>query len=259
MIGNILSLARYTFVGNVRNRIFLVLILFGVILLSSSVLLSILGQEQEIRILTDLGLGAIEVLALFTAIFVIVNLVLEQVEQKTIYLVLTRSISRLEYLLGSYLGTLAAIFSCVAIMTFLHVGILLFKGWNFKTEGFLYAMSVFMSFEKIALISALGLFFSLFSSSGVVALVFTFFFWIMGHFAIELKFLSGRLEDGALKSLFKFVYYLIPHFQYLNAQDVWISYSDRFGNFAAQGVLYTVLYSAAALALAVVTFRKKEF
>ena len=259
MISNVLSLARYTFVGNVRNRIFLVLILFGVILLSASVLLSILGQEQSVRILTDLGLASIEVLALFTAIFVIVNLVLEQVEQRTIYLVLTRSISRMEYLLGSYLGTLAAIFSCVAVMTLLHVTVLLTQGWNLRQEGFLYFMSVFMSFEKIILISAVGLFFSLFSSSGVAALVFTFFFWTMGHFAVEMKFLSGKLADGLLKSLFKGIYYLIPHFQYLNARDVWISYPDRFGQFAAQGFIYTLAYSAASLALAFVVFRKKEF
>ncbi len=257
--GNILSLARYTFLSSVRNRIFLVLILFGAILLSASVLLSILGQEQEIRILTDLGLASIEVLALFTAIFLMVNLVLEQIDQRTIYLVLTRAISRLEYLLGSYLGTLAAIFACVAIMTAFHAGILLMKGWKIQQDGLLYFVSVFTSFEKIILISALGLFFSLFSTSAVAALVFTFFFWILGHFAIELKFLAGRIESRALKGFFKFIYTLIPHFQYLNARDLWISYREHFTQLTVEGTLYTALYSAAALCLAYLAFRKKEF
>ena len=258
-VGHICSLARYTFLGNIRNRIFLVLILFGGVLLSASVLLSILGQEQAIRILTDLGLASIEILALFTAIFLIVNLILEQIEQRTIYLVLTRAISRLDYLLGSYLGTLAAIFVCVAIMTLIHLGILFLNGWKIQQDGVMYFTSVFMSFEKIVLISALGLFFSLYSSSAVAALVFTFFFWTLGHFAVELKFLAEKIQNGALKAFFKFIYYLIPHLQYMNARDLWISYQDRFTALSLQGTLYTVLYSAVALSLAYAAFRKKEF
>ncbi|OGR82871.1 MAG: hypothetical protein A2901_03230 [Elusimicrobia bacterium RIFCSPLOWO2_01_FULL_54_10] len=258
-LSNILPLARYTFVGSFRSKIFLVLILFGVLLLLSSFLLSILGQEQEIRVLTDLGLASIEILALFTSIFLMVNLILEQIEQRTLYLVLTRSVSRAEYLLGNYFGTLAAIFACVVLMTLLHAGILLFKGWDIRAEGLVYFASVFTSFEKIVLVSALGLFFSIFSTSAVSALVFTIFLWISGHFAVELKFLAGRLEDGALKTLFKGIYYLVPHFHYLNARDIWISYSSQFGRMIAEGTLYTALYSAAALLLAHLSFRKKEF
>jgi len=255
----IFSIARYTFIGNFRNRIFLVLVLFGLMLLGASVLLGLLSQEQELRMLTDLGLAAIETLSFLTAIFLMGNLVLEEMESKTIYLILTRSVSRGEYLLGRFLGTMVSVLSCYVIMTAAHLALLLAKGWSPEKEGFLYFLSVFMSFEKIVLISALSLLFSLFSSSGVVSLVFTIFFWVLGHFSMELKFLAGEIHKGYLKAVFKFVYYIVPHFQYMNARDLWVTVADKMTFYLVEGSVYTAVYSAFSLVLALLIFRKKEF
>jgi ABC-type transport system involved in multi-copper enzyme maturation permease subunit len=256
---NILSLSRYTFIGNLRSKVFLILILFGIFFLSVTFLLSVLGQEQQIRILTDLGLASIEILSLFTAVFLTVNLILEQIEQRTIYLVLTRSVTRAEYLLGSYLGTLAAIFLCVAAMTGLNTAILLWKGWNIGEEGLIYFASVLLSFEKIALISSVGFFFSLFSSSGVVALVFTFFIWTAGHFMEEVRFLVEKMTSAPLKIAVEAAYFVLPHFQYLNARDLQVVLEGQVSKFVLEGSLYAFLYSSAALLFAFAAFRKKEF
>lgn len=255
----IFSIARYTFISNFRNRIFLVLILFGMLLIASSTLLGLLSQEQEIRMLLDLGLVSIEKLSLVTAVFLMVTLLLEEMESKTVYLVLTRAVSKVEYILGRFLGTMFSTFSCVLLMVFAHVILLYFKGWDFRKEGVLYLLSVVMSFEKVFLISALALFFSLFSSSALTALAFTFFFWILGHFAMELKFLAGSVQNDLAKTVFKFFYFLIPHFQYLNARDLWFHVSGRLTYFVVFGSLYTLLYSALSLVLAVLVFQKKEF
>lgn len=235
------------------------MILFGCLILVSSALFGLLGQEQELRMLVDLGLAAIETLSFLIAVFMMVNLVLEEIESKTIVLVLTRSISKMEYLLGKFLGAMLALMFCVLLMLSAHLALLTLKGWRFEKEGALYLCSVFMSFEKIVLISALALFFSLFSSSSIVALVFSFFFWTLGHFAMELKFLASELHHRFLKWIFKGIYFLIPHFQYLNARDLWIAVSNRFGSFVIEGTFYTIIYSAFLLALSLHLFRKKEF
>ena len=255
----IFSIAKYTFVSNFRNRIFWVLILFGLLLLASSVLFGLLGQEQEIRMLVDLGLAAIEILSFLVAVFLMVNLILEEMESKTIYLVLTRAISKIEYLLGKFLGALTSLSVCLIIMTLAHFLLLYLKGWKFQEEGLLYLLTIFMSFEKLLLISALALFFSLFSSSGLTAMVFSFFFWTLGHFAMELKFLSNEIQNQFSKWLIKGIYFLIPHFQYLNARDLWIAVSDRLSSFVIEGSLYTLFYSSFLLALSFAIFRKKEF
>jgi ABC-type transport system involved in multi-copper enzyme maturation permease subunit len=253
------AIVRSSFIGSFRNRVVLVLVLFGLMLSASSVLLGLLSQEQEIRMLSDLGLAAIELLALVVAVFMMGNLLLEEMESRTIYLILTRSVGRLEYLLGRFLGTLSSVFVCMLIMTAAHAALLLAKGWSPREDGGLFFLSVFLSFEKVALISALALFFSLVSSSAVVSLVFTFFVWILGHFAAELHFLAQEIHGAGLRLVFKAVYWIIPHFQYLNARDLWAAVGDRLPSFVAQGTLYCALYGAAVLALSLLAFRKKEF
>jgi ABC-type transport system involved in multi-copper enzyme maturation permease subunit len=184
------SIAYYTFIESVRNKIFYLLILFGVVVIGVSLLLSALGGEQQQRVLLDMGLGAIEFFALVTVIFAAVTLVLEEMESKTIYLVLTRPVSRITYLTGRYLGLLCAVYCGIALMAVIHSAVLLLKGWPFSGR---YLLALTLSAEKITIIGSLALFFSLFSTSAVSSLSFTLFFWILGHFSEEIRFLGSKL------------------------------------------------------------------
>lgn len=258
-MSKVLSIARATIIGNLRNRVFLVLALFGGILLGAALILGLLGQEQEVRVLLDLGLASIETLSLFTAVFLIANIILEEIDSKTIYLVLTRSVGRAQYLFGRYAGTLASVALAAALMTALHLALLIWKGWSVGGEGVQYATAVLMSFEKILLITAIGLFFSLSSSSAVVALVFTLFFWLLGHFALEMRFLIDQTRSEPARWLLKAIYAVIPHFQYLNARDLWIAAPGQMAEFLMRGTLYSIGYSAAFFLLALRVFQRKEF
>ncbi len=259
MLRKIIDIGKYTVIANLRNRLFLVLILFGLLVLGSSALLSILGQEQQIRILMDLGLASIEVLTLFTVTFLMVQLILEEIESKTIYLILTRAVPKPIYLIGRLAGTLTSVYLAAIIMLAIHSTLLFIKGWKVADGMNLYYLSFFMSMEKIFLISALALFFSLFSSSGVVSWIFTFFFWVLGHFAMEFKYLIEQIKNPISATVFKAIYLIIPHFQYLNARDLWISVGDRLPSFIVQGSLYTLVYGFLAFSLALYLFKKKEF
>ena len=72
-MSKIFSIAKYTFIGIFRNRILGILVLFGFLLLAASVLFGLLSQEQELRMLTDLGLAAIEILTFLSAVFLSVQ------------------------------------------------------------------------------------------------------------------------------------------------------------------------------------------
>ncbi len=259
MIRKVMSVARFTLISNFRNRIFWILVLFGVMILGSSVLFGMLGQEQEQRMLMDLGLASIEFLSFLAAVFLMVNLILEEVESKSIYLVLTRAISRHEYLAGKFIGALSSVALCYISMSIVHLAVLLAKGWRFSPDGNLYLISLILSFEKIILISSISLFLSLFASSGVTAMVFTFFIWITGHFVMEMRFLISRIDDTATRWVFKAVYYMIPHFQFLNARDLWSLVSGKWLSFVLEGTGYALLYSAIVFAGSILLFRRKEF
>src|SRR5207244_4418070 len=83
-----------------------------------------------------------------------------------------------------------------------------------------YALSLVYSWEKIVLITAIGMAFSLFATSTVSAVAFTFFFWIMGHFSSELRFLAQKTNKPFLTVMFDAFYYLAPNFQVMNLRDL---------------------------------------
>jgi ABC-type transport system involved in multi-copper enzyme maturation permease subunit len=251
----IFSIARYTFIENVRNKVFYIIVLFGVIVIGASLLLGALGGEQERRILLDLGLSAIEFFALITAGFAAVTLVLEEMESKTIYLVLSRPIKKINYLLGRYTGLLAAVFFGMLVMSAVHVGVLLFKGWSPDLK---YIAALFLSAEKIVIISAVALFLSLFSSSAVSSISFTVFLWILGHFSEEIRFLGNKSTFLAGKLFAKTVYYIVPNLEYFNMRDMY-DVPGRLGAWILTSSVYGLIYASAFILLSAFLFEKKEF
>ncbi|MBI5201213.1 MAG: hypothetical protein HY925_06475, partial [Elusimicrobia bacterium] len=111
-----------------RNRSYQVAMAFAGVMLYLSILLGMLAVEQEIRALLDFGLGFIELMALASAIFGAATGILRDMETKSIYLILTRPVSRLEYLLGRYFGTVLSLAAAVGLMASAHVLLLLARG-----------------------------------------------------------------------------------------------------------------------------------
>lgn len=250
----ILGIARYTFIEIFRNKVYYVLLLFAAILIFASLLLGSLGGEQRSRMITDFGLASIETLSLITAIFAAVTLVLEEMESRTLYLTLTRPVARHQFIIGRFLG-LVTILSCTfVLMSIAHAGLLYGVGASIDHHYFL---SLVFSWEKIVVIAAVAILFSLFSTSTVSAVSFTLFFWILGHFSDEILFLARRSSQPVLFVLCKLFYYLAPNFQAMNLRDLPTDLATGAWAWAAFG--YGLSYTLMCLFLTSLLFRKKEF
>jgi len=254
-MNKIFSIAYYTFIESVRNKVFYVLVLFGVVIVFASLLLAALGGEQPQRILLDVGLNAIEFFALLTVGFSAVTLVLEEIESKTVYLILTRPVSRWTYLAGRYLGLLLAVYCGMLLMALMHVALLKLEGWQFAAR---YPLALLLSAGKITIIGSLSLFFSLFSTSAVSSISFTIFFWLLGHFGEEISFLSTKVPNIFLKIFLKAVYLLTPNLQLFNLRDFW-EVPGIVGGWMFITAGYCLVYSALFLALSVWVLAYKEF
>jgi hypothetical protein len=101
---SLLAIARYTFLQQFRNRLYLVVVLFGVLMMGATLLFGALAGDQEVRVILDLGLVTAELFGLATAVFGAVTLVVEEMESKTIYLILTRPLAPAVYVAGPFRG-----------------------------------------------------------------------------------------------------------------------------------------------------------
>jgi ABC-type transport system involved in multi-copper enzyme maturation permease subunit len=248
------GIARYTFIEIFRNKVWYSLILFSAILIVSTLLLSSLGGEQRGRLLLDLGLAAIEVISFLSTVFAAVNLVLSEMESRTLYLILTRPVARAIFITGRFLGLIAIMTCAFLLMTAAHASLLATIRVPLDAH---YALSLLFSWEKIVVITAVALVFSLFSTSAASALTFSCFFWIVGHFSVEILYLARKLSQPFLVVACRVAYYVFPNFEVMNIRDMAPEVYNPHWLWAAGG--YGLSYTCVCLGLTALLFRKKEF
>ncbi len=115
-VARIYAIALNTYREAVRDKI-----LFGVLVLAAAVLaltlaLGELSLDQQMRVVTDLGLASISLFSVVIAIFLGSSLLYKEIERKTLYVILPKPIARFEFLLGKYFGIVATSGVFVAIM-----------------------------------------------------------------------------------------------------------------------------------------------
>ena len=98
------TVAVNVFRESVRDRVLYNLVLFAVLLIASSYLLGQLTAGQDVKIIKDLGLAATSVFGLFIAIFIGIGLVSKEVERRSIYALLSKPVSRPQFIAGKYAG-----------------------------------------------------------------------------------------------------------------------------------------------------------
>ena len=263
---SIFAIARYTVIEQIRNRLYLIILFFGGMILLASLLVGALAPTYKARVIFDLGLLALELFGLATGIFGAVNLVLQEIESKTIYLIITRPLRRSTYIIGRFLGLIVAVAFTMLFMAALHVLILISNPFAFKvfTDGWsfwgVYPTIVFMSLSKMFITTGIALFFSLFATSSVSALIFTCCFWIAGHFGPEISFMISRsFQAGSARAIARAASHVLPNFQYFNFRDLHAVPHFPGYEFVGWAVLYAVGYAGFFLVLSSYLFNRKEF
>ncbi|MBK8869584.1 MAG: ABC transporter permease [Elusimicrobia bacterium] len=251
---SLLAIARYTFLQQFRNRLYLVVVLFGLLMMGATLLFGALAGDQEVRVILDLGLVTAELFGLATAVFGAVTLVLEEMESKTIYLILTRPLPRPVYVVGRFAGLFIAVAVSIILMEILHFGLLYFKGWTPDPAVW---MALPMMGLKVMVMTALTLLCSLTFTSVPTATVFSILLWVLGHFGNEIRFM-GEKAGGAAVTLAAVFCAILPDMTLLNARDM-LDYPGFNGSVLGHGFLYAGLYTLACLALSSALFSRKEF
>ncbi|MBI5629370.1 MAG: ABC transporter permease subunit [Elusimicrobia bacterium] len=249
---NVWIIAFNSWQENLRSRFYMLAVIFGGVTLYVSLLLGLLAADQELRVLLDFGLSFIELMALAGAAYGAATIILREMETKTIYLILTRPVSRGQYLLGRFIGLLLSILASMLLMAAAHLSLLFVKGWEWQWGYFL---ALWGSFLKVSLAAALTTFMALFSSSALTALCISAILWSLGHFLPEIRFMIAWGSARAAMVPLTILSYVIPNLQLLNYRDHLGSGQQAF----FVPLAYAAAYAGVWLGLACLYLRKKEF
>jgi Cu-processing system permease protein len=115
-IARIYAIALNTYREAVRDRVLFGVLVFAAGVLALTLALGELSLDQQMRVVTDLGLASISLFSVVIAIFLGSSLLYKEIERKTLYVILPKPIARFEFLLGKYFGIVATTGVFIAIM-----------------------------------------------------------------------------------------------------------------------------------------------
>ena len=203
------TLALATVTQLVRMRILAFLVVFCVVVVAAGFAFPVMNPEQQLKLLKDVSFGALQMFAIVIAIVSTALLLPRDLEDRTLYTILSKPVPRFEYLIGKLLGVLLliggglivmdAVLSAVvwlrqnmvlaeAIHALEHEGSATPENIAAQTaavakQGLTWGLhaGVFAIFLKASVVAALALLISCFASSTLFTIVITFCFTIVGH------------------------------------------------------------------------------
>lgn len=109
MFQQLLSITRNTLLESIRQPIFVVLVLVGILLMAMNPSLSAYTLDDDNKLLVDLGLSTVFVFCLLLAAFTATSVLSDEIENRTVLTVISKPVTRPVFVLGKYLGVAGAI------------------------------------------------------------------------------------------------------------------------------------------------------
>ena len=239
----------------IRNKLLYTLLFFAIVLIGTGVIISSISYVEGSRILQDVGLASIRLFSMGIAIFVGVGLIHGEVERRTIYTIISKPVSRSEFLLGKYVGLVMTIWLQLAIMSLAFVLVSWAAGAPIDSG---HAMALILIGMELVLIIAVATLFSAFSTP-MLASLFTLGIYVMGHLTRDLLQIGERADSGSMRVLSKVVYQVLPDLESFNLSIQATHQLPISTGEVVWPVLYGMAYTATVLFIASYIFARRDF
>ncbi|MDE3170435.1 MAG: ABC transporter permease [Acidobacteriota bacterium] len=205
-----------TFREAVRDRVLYNLVVFALLMIGAAILVGQISIGIERLVIVNLGLSAISIFGLVMAVFIGVGLVYKEIEKRTLYTLFSKPIRRWEFLVGKYAGLVLTLVINTVLMTIGLAAALLYIGRSFARADVSILIAVYFILLSLALVTAIALFFSCFSSP-LLSTLFTLGIYVTGIFAADIRGFGALTSSAFLKGATSVVYYLVPNFRNFNS------------------------------------------
>ncbi len=265
------ALALITFKEGIRNRALFGIALLALFLFGLNITVAGFFMRDIGKVSVDMNLTALTVAGLLLIFFVAINLMAKDIDRKTIHLVLSKPISRPQYIWGKYFGLVLFItVSLLLLVLFSSLTIVLLRSMYPTYFGdfswSIFYVAVFFVLVKFWVLCAVVMFFSSLTTSSLITLIFSFGTYIAGVTIEEVVFYlktemaaQERIISESLRQLFDGISWLLPNFSAFDfatqaAYGLAIA-NDRLVLALSYGVLYSVILLLAASLI----FSRREF
>lgn len=238
----------------VRDRILYLLLAFSVVVIAGSRLLSLMTVGSEEKIVKDLGLAAISLFGVLTAVFVGVSLVNKEIERRTVFTLLASPVRRWQFVVGKYCGLLAVLAANVVLMAAVLAATL----WMRNESALDLWPAVWLVLVELALITAFAILFSCYTNP-ILSALGTIAVYVAGHLSWSFDLLRRRLPEGSARWISEALHAVVPNLDRLDVKAAVVHGIAIPEGQVAWATAYGLLYTVMIVALACLVFERREF
>ncbi|WP_419174906.1 ABC transporter permease [Desulfosediminicola sp.] len=263
------SIAIITFKEGLRQRLLYGVIVASLLLIFVSVFISGLFMRDILKVLLDLCLSAISVGGLLVPFFLAINLLAGDIDKRTIYTLLSRNISRPQYILGKYLGLAmitATVMATLLVATLIaqHIATFIYPDYFFTKYTIRPVLiSTAMSYLGIMVFTSTVILWCTITTSSFLATLLTLSTYLIGHTAedmVRFMIMRNTAESftPAIEYTVKAALYIFPNLasfdlKLLSAHSLALPFDE-----ISLLVLYASAYISIMLILAIRFFQRRD-
>lgn len=267
------TIAVYTWREGMRKKILMAFLIFSVLIIVGSNFMTLFltqttgsGSEVDMQVkqMKDLCVTAISIFGVLITIFISASVVPNEVENKTIYTVLSKPVRRFQYLLGKFTGVQLIVILNLVLMTALFFAALYMKERIMPT---LLLWSTLLTYFEFLIVSAFTFALSCAATSAVLPTIAGLFIYLTGNITEYLKDVfvrSGQTDywmDKVIGYISLGLYQVLPNLQNFSLKNQILSLASNDPPrdvLLPNLILYGVLYAIAGYILSYWIFRRKE-
>jgi len=234
-----------------KNKIFYIMLFFSSLLTGILYFISSLSIVGEQKIILDLWLWIIELFWLIIVLFVWSNLLYNEIEWKTIILLMSKPISSTKLILAKFFSFSLFLFTILAFNFIVFLSVYLLKWGRFSFD--IIISFIFIWFKFLITLSFLLLLWTVFTYP-IITIIWTFSIYLVWNWIYYLTDASARTWLP-----YYYLYYILPNFEILNLKDKVSEWISILPSQIYISSLYVFLYCAILLFLTIHLFKKKEF
>ena len=256
-IRKIYTIAYNTYRESVRSKILYAVFFFAILVVSVSSVFGMVTIGNKVKVLKDFGLLS---LSLFGLLYVVVtgsSLLQKELARKTIFNILSKPVSRSEFVIGKYFGMLMTFtFIFILMSAALSLFIYFYEG-QFDPVLLVGYYGIFL---QVVILCALTILFSALLVTPILSGGIVFCCFVIGRSSDFILQIIQQFElTGLLKQLFEKIYYVIPHLDKLDCSNQVVYGVLVENDRLLWNTVYALSYAACSLLIAGWLFSRREF
>ena len=267
------TIAVHTWREGMRKKILIAFLILSILLIfGSSFMTAFMAQttatgdevDIESKLIKDICVTAISVFGVLITIFISASVVPNEVENKVVYTVISKPVTRFQYLLGKFIGVQLIVILNLALMAGLFFFALYAKQRIMPT---LLLWSVLLTYFEFLVVSAFTFAVSCAATSAVLPTIAGLFIYLTGHLTEYLKDVynragqTGQWFDELIGQISWGLYQILPNLQNfsLKNQILYLQPNDPPRDLLLPGlVAYGLIFALSGFTMAYWIFRRRE-